>query len=151
MREREIRKRERENYPVKSPKLRHCQTRSQNKELREYQRRASRLWTGPSLDTDREAGRGATRARKGQSWPERGILYQTVSRLPVANQDFLGFWTVDIHREGHRQRSPPQKRHKAQLRWARLLPPRKLSPWDHGGDKMHSQPGEAVLTKHLVA
>ena len=28
-----------------------------------------------------------------------------------ANQDFLGFWIVDICREGHSQRSAPQKRH----------------------------------------
>ena len=41
-----------------------------------------------------------------QSWKVRGnlghrdgILYQTVSWLPVANQVFLVSWTVDIHQE----------------------------------------------------
>ena len=56
--------------------------------------------------------------RRGQPEPERGnlsprdsILYQTASRLPVANQDFLGFWAVDICQEGHSQRSAPQETH----------------------------------------
>ena len=74
----------------------------------------------------------------------------TASRLPVANQDFLGFWTVDILQEGHSQGSAPQKRHTAHLRQAHPLPPRKPSGWDRGGDKMHSPPEETVLTKHLV-
>ena len=106
---------------------------------------------GQPIPNQRQGGSGgATRAGKGQSQSQRGILYQTVSRLPVANQDFLGFWMVDIHREGHRQRSALQKRHTAHLRQARLLPPRKLSSWDWGGDKMHSPPGETALTNHLV-
>ena len=29
-----------------------------------------------------------------------GIPYQTANRLPVSNQDILGFWTVDIRWEG---------------------------------------------------
>ena len=95
--------------------------------------------------------RGAARAGEGQSRPQRGILYQTASRLPGTNQDFLGFWMVDICREGRSQRSAPQKRHRAHLRQACLLPPRKLSSWDCGGDKTHSPHGETVLTKHLVA
>ena len=95
--------------------------------------------------------RGAARAGEGQFRPQRGILYQTASRLPVANQDFLGFWMVDISWEGHSQRSAPQKRHTAHLRWACPLPPRKLSSWDWGGDKTHSPHGETVLAKNLVA
>ena len=83
--------------------------------------------------------------------PQRGIPYQTVNRLPVSNQDFLGFWKVDISREGRSQRSASQKRHMAHWRWAHLLPPRKLSGWDRGGDKMHSPPEESELAKHLVA
>ena len=83
------------------------------------------LWRGPSPAGDREAG----------DWPQRGILYQTASRVPVANQIFLGFWTVDIYWEGHSQRSAAQKRQTAHLKRARPLPPRKPSGWDRGGDK----------------
>ena len=105
------RERERENYPVKSSNLRHCQACSQNKGLS----RASQLWTGPSPVGDRHAG--AARAGRGQSW----------LRSFIANQDFLGFWMVDIHQEGHSQRSAPQKRHTAHLRRCTDSAPRKLS------------------------
>ena len=59
----------------------------------------------------------------------------------IANQDFLGFWTVDIHWEGHSQRSVPQKRHMAHLRRRIHCTPRKLSSWDRGSNKMHPQTG----------
>ena len=75
--------------------------------MSEYQRRASLLRTGPSPAGGRKAGRqAAARAGKarGKFDPRAGILYQTVSRLPVANQDFLGSGMVDIRREG---RHPP--------------------------------------------
>ena len=62
----------------------------------------------------------------------------------------MGLWTVDIHQEGHNQRSAPQKGHAAHLRWARMLPPRKPSGWDKGGDKTHPPSRERVLAKHLV-
>ena len=61
--------------PAKSPKLRHCQARSQNKGLS----RASWLQTDPSPSSDRQAR--AARAPKGQSQPKRGIIYQAASRL----------------------------------------------------------------------
>ena len=83
-------------------------------------------------------------ASDSQSWKARGKLsprdsipYQTVSRLPVANQVFLGFWMVDIHQEGCSQRSAPQRRHTAHLRWSSRCTPRKPSSSDWGGDKMH--------------
>ena len=101
--------RERENIPA----LPDC---SQNKGLSKYQRRASQLWTGPSPTRGREAGELQPELEKGNLSP-RNILHQTVSRLPVANQVFLGSWTVDIHQEGHRQRLAPQRRHMAHLRW----------------------------------
>ena len=56
----------------------------------------------------------------------------------VANQDFLGYWMVDICWEGLSQRSAPQKRHMAYLRRCAHCTIRKLSGWDGGGDK--SQP-----------
>ena len=94
----------------------------------------------------------------GQPEPERGKLgrrdsipYQTANRLPVSNQDFLGFWTVAIHWEGHRQRSAPQKRHAAHQRWASLLPPGERRGGDQGCEKMHWLPEKTALAKHLVA
>ena len=48
--------RERENFPMKSSVLRHCQACSQNIGLSEYQRRTSHLWTAPSPARGREAG-----------------------------------------------------------------------------------------------
>ena len=53
-----------------SPNLRHCQARARNKGLN----RDSRLQTFP---LQRQAGR----ARRGQSQPQRDIIYKTVSRL----------------------------------------------------------------------
>ena len=128
--ERERKKRERENFPTKSSNIRHCQARSQNKRLSEYQRRASWLWTGSSPAGGREAG-GREPER------ERGILYQTASMLPVAKQVFLGSWMVNIHQEGQSQRSALQRRHMAHLRRCSHCEPRKPSGWDGGGDKMH--------------
>ena len=69
--------------------------------------------------------------------PRDSILYQTASRLPVANRVFLGSWTVDIHQEGHSQRSAPKRRHTAHLRRHSCCAPRKPSGWDMGGDKTH--------------
>ena len=94
-------KRERENFPMKSPNLRHCQARSQNKGLRKYQRRVSRLRTGPSSAGDNQAGVGEG---SGQPWPKRGNCSPSKTSSTklqagfVANQNFLGFRTVDITR-----------------------------------------------------
>ena len=59
------RKKKRENYPAKSPNLRHCQALSQNKGLSKYQRRATWLRTGPCPTGDRQAGVGVGGS---QSW-----------------------------------------------------------------------------------
>ena len=69
----------------------------------------------------RQRGRRATARTRSQGAaailaPETGILHQTVSRLPIVNQVFLGSWTVDIYQEGHSPRSTPQRRHTAHLR-----------------------------------
>ena len=53
----------------------------------------------------------------------------------IANQDFLGFWMVDICLESCSQRSAPQKRHMARLRRRVGCTPRKPSVWDGGGEK----------------
>ena len=96
-------------------------------------------------------GNSQSQKARGKLGPRDGILYQTASRLPVANQVFLGFWMVDIHQEGCSQRSAPQRRHTAHLRWSSRCTPRKPRDWDQGGDKMHRTPQECALTKHLVA
>ena len=119
---------------MKSPNLRHGQARSQNKGLS----RASQLWPAhPLLET----------GRRGQPEPEggnRGPREASCTKLQagfIANQDFLGFWMVDIHQEGHGQRSAPQKRHTAHLRRRACCTPRKLSTWVGGGNKMHPPTG----------
>ena len=99
----------------------------------------------------REAGRQQPEWERGKLSPRDGILHQTVSRPTVDNQDFLGSWMVDNHQEGHSQRSAPQRRHTAHLRWCSHWAPRKPSGWDPGGNKMHHPPGESVVITHLVA
>ena len=87
---------------MKSPNLRHCQASSHNKGLS----RASWLQIGPSP--------GRT-GRWGQPEPERGnrgpreAPFTKLQAGFVANQDFLGFWMVDIRWEGHSQRSAPRR------------------------------------------
>ena len=46
-------------------------------------------WPIPPLEAERQVGNS-------QSQKARDILHQTVSRLKVANQVFLGSWRVDI-------------------------------------------------------
>ena len=103
--------------------LRHSQAGSQNKELS----RASWLQTGPPPAGDRQVR--AARAGRGQSRPQRGTKLQAGF---IANQDFLGFWTVYIRQEGCNQKSAPQKRHTAHLRRRASCTPRKLE-WQGRG------------------
>ena len=94
----------------------------------------------PLLVAKRQVGESRSRKARGNLDPRDSILHQTVSRLPVANQVFLGSWMVDICKEGRSLRSPPQRRHMAHLRWLSCGAPRKLSSWDWGGDKMRCTP-----------
>ena len=110
------RKKERENFAAKSSNLRHWWACAQNQGLSEYQRRASGLWTSPSSTGGIEAGGRQPESARGKLGPRDGILYPTVSRLPIANPVFLGSWTVDVCQEGHSQRSAPQRRHTTLLR-----------------------------------
>ena len=98
------------------------------------------------LEAERQAGNSQSQKVRGNLNPRYGILYQTVRRLPVANQVFLGSWMVDVHQEGHRQRSAPQRRHTAHLRWCPTAHPGNLSDWDQGIDKICPPPGESALT-----
>ena len=97
------RERERENYPVKSPNLRHCQACSQNKGLSKHQRRASQMQTNPSPAGDKQSGGRQPEPERGNhgSREASSTKLQTDS---IANQEFLGFWMVDIYWEGCSQR-----------------------------------------------
>ena len=117
------------------------------------ERRASQLWTGP-CPHQRQRGRQAiarARRRGDNLSPREGILNQTASGLPAANQVFLGYWMVDTHQEDHGQRSAHQRRHTSHLGQHSWCAHRKLRGWDQGGDKTHHPPGETALAKHLVA
>ena len=70
----------------------------------------------PLPEAKRQADDSQSWKARGNLSPRGGILHQTVSRLPVANQVFLGSWMVDICQKGHSQRSAPQRRHMAHLR-----------------------------------
>ena len=48
------------------------------------------------LEAERQVGDSQNWKARGNLSPRDGILHQTVSRLKVANQVFLGSWRVDI-------------------------------------------------------
>ena len=81
----------------------------------------------PLSEHGRQAGDSQSQKARGNLGLRDGILYQTVSRLSVANQVFLGSWMVDICQEGHSQRSALQRRHTAHLRQYSHCIPRKPS------------------------
>ena len=139
----------RKNFPTKCSNLSHCWAHSQNKGLSEYQRKASQQRTSsgpahPPPEAERQAGEGQSQKARGNLDPRGGILYQTASRLPVANQVFMGSLMLDIHQEGRSQRSAPQRRHTAHLRRRSRCTYRKLSSWDRGGDKTHRLLGSVL-------
>ena len=144
------REKKRENFLMKSYKLRHCRACSQNKGLSKYQRRASQLRTSPSPAGGREAGSLQPEPERGNLGPRNGILYQTVSRLPVANQVFLRSWMVDIHREGRSQRLAPQRRHMAHLRQHSCCAPGNRAAVTGEVIRHTTPPGESALAKYLV-
>ena len=73
-----------DSYPMKSPNLRYCQARSQNKGLS----RASWLWTGLSPAGNRQAR--AARAGRVYRDPREASSTKLQAGF-IANQDFLGF------------------------------------------------------------
>ena len=52
-------------------------------------------------EAGRQVGTNQSWKERGKLGPRDGIPYQTAVRLSIANQVFLGCWTVDIHWEGH--------------------------------------------------
>ena len=98
----------------------------------------------------RQVGDSQNRKARGKLGPRDGILYQTANRLPVPNQDSLGFWTVDISQEGGSQGSAPQKRHMAHLRGRTHCYPGNRAAGT--GEVIRCTiPEESVLAKHPVA
>ena len=57
-------------------------------------------WPITPPEAERQAGDSQSQKARGNLSPRDGILYQIVSRLPVANQVFLRSWMVDICQEG---------------------------------------------------
>ena len=47
-------------------------------------------WPIPLLEAERQVGNSQSQKARGNLGPRHSILYQTVSKLPVANQIFLG-------------------------------------------------------------
>ena len=123
---------QKENFPVKGSNL----ALSQNKGLSQYQMRASCcVQSSPRHQRQRDRWMTARTGRQEAiSVPGRGIHHQTLSRLPVVNNVFLGSWTVDICQEGCSQKSAPQRRYTAHVRWCSSGTPEKLSGQNQGGD-----------------
>ena len=71
----------------------------------------------PLPEAERQAAKSQSQKARGNLRPRDGTLHLTVSRLPIANQVFLGSWMVDICQEGCSQILAPQWRHRACLRW----------------------------------
>ena len=82
--------------------------------------------------------------------PRDHIFHQTVSRLRVDNDIFLGSWTVLICQECHSLRSAPQRRYMAHLGLCPHGAPRKLSRQDWKVHKMQGPPGTARLPSNWL-
>ena len=93
-----------------------------------------------------ETGRWGQPELEGGNPGPREASYTKLQADIIANQDFLGFWIVNIRQKSCRQRSVPQKRHTAHLRRHARCTPRKPSGWDGGGDK--SQPSTGGNCAH---
>ena len=122
---------------------RHLQACSWNKGLS----RASWLWANPYPARDRPAR--AARAGRGQSWPQRGILHQTASRLRCSPR-FLGILDGRHLPVGSQPEiSSPEETHGTPEKAAHCTP-RKPSVWDREGINCSLQLGATLRTKHLV-
>ena len=86
-------KREREK--INQPE--HTAGHSQNKGTEQFQRRASRLQTSTSLP---EAG-GRREGKGANSSPDTASTTTLQTGLQFLTKDFLRFWMVNIHWEGH--------------------------------------------------
>ena len=63
----------------------------------------------PPMEAERQVGSSQSQKVRDNLGPRDGILHQTVSRLPVTNEVFLGSWTVDICQKS--EISSPEETH----------------------------------------
>ena len=68
-------------------------------------------WAIDPPEAERQAGDRQSQKQRDKLGPRGGTPFQTVSRLPAANQVFLGSWTADIHQEGQPEISSPEETH----------------------------------------
>ena len=94
---------------------------------------------------------GASQSQKGTNSAPETASSSKLQAGSIANQDFLGFWTVDIRQEGHSQRSAPQKRHMAHLRRRACGHPDNRVAGTGEVIRCTSHLGETALARHLVA
>ena len=92
-------------------------------------------------------GDSQSQKARGNLGPRDSIHHQTVSRLSVANQVFLGSWMVDLCQEGRSQRSAPQRRHMAHLSRCSHCTPRKPSGCPTWGVCTHQALGRLSCSK----
>ena len=95
---------------------------------------------GWPIPCQRQGGRLA-RARARRPGTNTAPEMPSSTKLRADSQVFLGSLTVDIRQEGCSQRSAPQRRHTAHLRWHPCCTPGKPSSRDQGGDKTHCAAG----------
>ena len=135
---------------MKSPNLRHCQDRSENKGLSKYQRRASQLQIGPSPTGDREAGEAHPELERGKLGPREA----SSTKLQAGTQSLTktpwdSGWLTSAGRVTARDQLPRRDIQHTGDGCTRCH--QETQRLDRGGDKMHSPPGETALAKHLVA
>ena len=104
---------------------------------------------GPAHPPPETGRRGSPELEGGNHGPREASSTKLQAGF-VANQDFLGFWMVDICREGCSQRSAPQKRHTAHLRRHTSCTPRKPSGRDRGGDKSQRPRSPSTWSPELL-
>ena len=132
-----------DSYPVKNPNLRHHQASSQNKGLS----RASRLRTSPSPAQDMQAR--AARGRRGNPDPREASSTKLQAGF-IANQDFLGFWMVDIRQQGRSQKQLPRRDTRHTWEGETVVHPENQVAGMGEVISRSLQLGATVLAKHLV-
>ena len=104
---------------------------------------------GPAHPSPETGRRGQPETEGGNHSPREASSTKLQEGF-IANQDFLGFWMVNICWEGHSQRSGPQKRHTAHLRRCTGCTPRKPSVRDKGGNNSQRPHSPSTWSHELL-